>query len=146
MTILQAEFCTDHGNSDHAVQTEKVVNEGQSAKSNTAMFTICKATPKRSIGVRIAQLQDHNSLLLVGRGDTARTDRVAVGANGFHGLTATPGVTVSRFDGCDSLTVNREIQARTIFLICETLGDENHQLLLRIVSPVLADRLTGVSS
>jgi len=59
------------------------------------------------------------------------TDGVAVCANCLHGLASAPNIHLFQ-DSMDVIPHSelREIQAGSDFLICETLGDENHQLLL----------------
>src|SRR6266852_4445037 len=59
------------------------------------------------------------------------TDRIAVAANGFHGLTPTRGVHLLQ-DSMDVVSHRklRKIQARSDFFICQTFGDEGDQLLL----------------
>ena len=59
------------------------------------------------------------------------TDRVAVGANGFHCLAPAPGVHLFQ-DSMDVIPHRklRKIQVRSDFLICEPFGDESDQLLL----------------
>jgi len=59
------------------------------------------------------------------------TDCVAMGTNCFHGLTSAPGIQLFQ-NSMDVIPYGKlgKIQARGDFLICETLSDESHQLLL----------------
>ncbi len=65
------------------------------------------------------------------RVESLGTNLVAVGANGFDGLTSNARVHLFQ----DSMEVIphrklREIQVRSDFLVCEAFGDESDQLLL----------------
>ena len=63
--------------------------------------------------------------------ETLWTDQVAVGANCLYSLTSVNGVHL--FQNSMNVISHRklgEIEVRSDFLICETLGNESNQLLL----------------
>src|SRR5260370_2122708 len=64
-------------------------------------------------------------------GSRSLTHWVAVSENGIHGLTSAPGIQLFQ----NSMNVIphrefREIQVGGDLFVCQTLGDESHQLLL----------------
>src|SRR6267378_2319094 len=65
------------------------------------------------------------------RAESSGTDRVAVGANGFHCLAPAPGVHLLQ-DSMNVITHRklRKVQVRSDFLIGDPFGDESNQLLL----------------